>query len=173
MFSMCVIALLYTHILVVCKYLGLGIYVGTYVCTFRICSRWTEIRFASIHQTKIFTGLTSPEIESKEWKKIERKIDWQGTVRISADVKTWAALASCAVKPAFHDTDTDSNSPDTPTSLRPTRAISWSYSCGKLNDTPTFSRGCRRRCRCRCRRRGMRALKRIYLNEKQSANTGL
>jgi len=30
--------------------------------------------------------------------------------------------------------------PDTPTSLRPTRAIFWSYSCGKLNDTPTFSR---------------------------------
>ena len=28
------------------------------------------------------------------------------------------------VKPAFHDADTDSDSPDTPTSLRPTRAIS-------------------------------------------------
>jgi len=46
---------------------------------------------------------------------------------------------------------------------RPTRAISWSYSCGKLNDTPTFSRrssrGYRRGCRCRCpcRRRGMPA----------------
>ena len=48
---------------------------------------------------------------------------------------------------------------------RPTRAISWSYSCGKMNNTPTFSRrssrGCRRgcRCRCRCRRRGIRALR--------------
>jgi len=57
---------------------------------------------------------------------------------------------------------TDSDSPDTPTSLRPTRAISWSYSCdGKLNDTPTVarrsSRGCRRGCRCQFRRRGMRA----------------
>jgi len=33
--------------------------------------------------------------------------------------------------------------------------------CGKLNDTPTFSRrssrGCRRGCQCRCRRRGMPA----------------
>ena len=60
----------------------------------------------------------------------------------------------------------------TPTSLRgssptrPTRAISWSYSCGKLNvcDTPTFSRRSSRECRqgCRCRylrrRRGMPAL---------------
>jgi len=55
------------------------------------------------------------------------------------------------VKPAFHDAD----SPDTPTCLRPTRAISRSYSCGKLNDTPTFSRRFSRGCRCRCR--GMRA----------------
>jgi len=66
------------------------------------------------------------------------------------------------VKPAFHDTDTatDSDSPDTPTFLRPTRAISWSYSCGKLNDTPTFSQRSSRGCRlgCRCRRRGMWAL---------------
>ena len=40
-----------------------------------------------------------------------------------------------ALKPAFHDTDidTDTDSPDTHTSLRSTRAISWSYSCGKLN----------------------------------------
>jgi len=37
---------------------------------------------------------------------------------------------------------------------RPTRAISLSYSCGKLNDTPTFSRRSSRG----CRRRGMRAL---------------
>jgi len=28
--------------------------------------------------------------------------------------------------------------------------------CGKLNDTPTFSRRSSRGCRCRCRRRGMR-----------------
>jgi len=67
----------------------------------------------------------------------------------------------CCIKSAFHDADTDSDSPDTPTSLRPTRAISWSYSCSKLNDTPTFtrqsSRGCRRG--CWCRRRGMRSLR--------------
>jgi len=52
---------------------------------------------------------------------------------------------------------------------RQTRAISWSYFCGKLNDTPTFSRrfsrGCRRGCRCRyrrpSRRRGMPALGRV------------
>jgi len=30
----------------------------------------------------------------------------------------------CYFKPAFHDADTDSDSPDMPTSLRPTRAIS-------------------------------------------------
>ena len=100
-------------------------------------------------------------------------------------------------KPSFHKTDTDSDTPNTPTSLRPTpaissrhredprdsrksvsvsiafhdtdilhergssptrptRAISRSYSCGKLNDTPTFSRRSLRRCRRRCR--GMRAL---------------
>jgi len=43
---------------------------------------------------------------------------------------------------------------------RPTRSISWSYWCCKLNDTPTFSRRFSRRCRrgCRCRRRGMPAL---------------
>jgi len=45
---------------------------------------------------------------------------------------------------------------------RPTRAIFWSYSYGKLNDTPTFSRRssreCQRECRCRCRRRGIPAL---------------
>jgi len=38
-------------------------------------------------------------------------------------------------------------------------AISWSYSCGKLNDTPTFSRLSSRGCRCWCWRRGMRALR--------------
>ena len=56
-----------------------------------------------------------------------------------------AACLPC-VKLAFNDADTDtvtdSNSPDTPTSLRPTRTIS--------------SRGCWRGCRCQCR--GMRAL---------------
>jgi len=41
---------------------------------------------------------------------------------------------------------------------RPTRAILWSHSYGKLNDTPTFLR----RCRCRCRRRGM-----PFLGERQ------
>jgi len=65
------------------------------------------------------------------------------------------------IKPAFHDADTDSDSSDTPSSLRQIRAISWSYFCGKLNDTPTFSRrasrGCRQGCRCRCRRREVRA----------------
>ena len=34
------------------------------------------------------------------------------------------------IKPAFHDTDTDSVSPDTPTSLRPTHAISLRGSSG-------------------------------------------
>ena len=64
-------------------------------------------------------------------------------------------------KLAFHDADTDidflarilAHTSDT---------RDWSYSCGKLNDTPTFSRrssqGYRRGCRCRCRRRGMRAI---------------
>jgi len=42
---------------------------------------------------------------------------------------------------------------------RPTRAISRSYSYGEFNDTPTFSRGCRRGSPCQCRRRGMRALR--------------
>jgi len=37
------------------------------------------------------------------------------------------------MKPAFHDTDIDTDSPDTPASLRPTHAISWSYYCGKLH----------------------------------------
>jgi len=43
---------------------------------------------------------------------------------------------------------------------RPTRAISWSYSCGKLNNTPSFSLRSSRGCRCRCpyRRRAMPAL---------------
>jgi len=36
------------------------------------------------------------------------------------------------VKPAFHDTDIDTDT-DTSASLRQTRAISWRYSCGKLN----------------------------------------
>jgi len=44
------------------------------------------------------------------------------------------------------------------TSLCPTHAIFWSYSSGKLNDTPAFWRRSSRGCRCRCLRRGMRAL---------------
>jgi len=47
------------------------------------------------------------------------------------------------LKLAFHDANADTDSPDTPTSLRPTRAIS----------SPGSSRG------RRCRRRGMRALR--------------
>jgi len=52
-------------------------------------------------------------------------------------------------------TPTSSREGSSPT--RPTRVISWSYSCGKLNDTPTFSQRSSRGCRCRCR--GMRALR--------------
>jgi len=48
----------------------------------------------------------------------------------------YACVAS--IKPAFHNAHTDSDSSDMPTSLRPTSAIYWSYSCGKLNDMPTF-----------------------------------
>ena len=67
---------------------------------------------------------------------------------------------ACVIKLAFHDADTAtptraSSRGSSPT--RPTRAISWSYSCGKLNDTPTFSRRSSRGCRCRCR--GMRAIR--------------
>jgi len=48
------------------------------------------------------------------------------------DSGSFAPKPACdGLKPVFHDTDSDS--PDMPTSLRPTRAISWSYSCGKLN----------------------------------------
>ena len=58
-------------------------------------------------------------------------------------ISSYSALAeydkrNSVVKVAFHDakTDTDSDSPDTPTSLRPTRAIL-----------------ARKSARCRCRRR--------------------
>jgi len=44
-------------------------------------------------------------------------------------------LPVCSLKPAFHDSDIDTNTDtDSSTSLRPTRAISWSYSCDKLNE---------------------------------------
>ena len=67
------------------------------------------------------------------------------------------AVSRRSLKPTFHDSDTDflarilADTSDT-------RAISSSYSCGKLNDTPTFSRRSSRGCRRRCRRRGMWAL---------------
>jgi len=73
-----------------------------------------------------------------------------------------AALSWHSTMPTRTPTRTSSGG-SSPT--RPTRAISWSYSCGKLNDTPIFSRrssrGCRRGCPCRCRRRGMPAL--VYM----------
>jgi len=88
---------------------------------------------------------------------------------MTAGTKTRQALrARAAGKGAWnssfarrrHDTDTDTDIlarilADT----SGTRAISRSYSCGKMNDTPTFSRRSSRRCRrrCRCRRRGMRS----------------
>ena len=66
-----------------------------------------------------------------------------------------AALSWNSTTPTPTRTSSRGSSP-----TRPTRAISWSYSYGKLNDTPTFSRrsspGCRQG--CRCRRHGMRAL---------------
>jgi len=64
----------------------------------------------------------------------------------------------CAtVKPEFHDVDTDTDTDILARILADTSDTrDWSYSCGKLNDTPTFSRrsspGCRCRCRCPCRR---------------------
>jgi len=72
------------------------------------------------------------------WKCAGRKID------VSRDRPTAAFALShfrvhskhlyrSVVKAAFHDTDIETDSPDTPTSLRPTRAISWSYFCEKLN----------------------------------------
>ena len=59
------------------------------------------------------------------------------------------------VKLEFHDADTDTDIlarilADT------SDTRDWSYSCGKLNDTPTFSRRSLRGCRCRCH--GMPAL---------------
>jgi len=65
----------------------------------------------------------------------------------------------------------------TPTSLRgssptrPARAISWSYSYGKLNDTPTFSRRSSRG--CRCWRRGMRAYHSSHLISSDLISTNL
>ena len=63
---------------------------------------------------------------------------------------------------------------------RPTRAIEVIHDCGKLNDTPTFSRrssrSCRRGCRCRCWRRGMLALpaaERVQYNLRQLVHNSL
>jgi len=78
-------------------------------------------------------------------------------------VDSWLAVlgrscsCSCswrALKLEFHDTDTDTDIlarilADT------SDTRDWRYSCGKLNDTPTFLRRSPRG--CRCRRRGMRA----------------
>jgi len=67
----------------------------------------------------------------------------------------------CQLSP--HSTTPTPTRPTLPTSLRPTRAVSRSYSCSKLNDTLTrrSSRGCRRG--CRCRHRGIRALLRCAI----------
>jgi len=43
-------------------------------------------------------------------------------------------------KPAFHDADTGTDILARILADTSIRAISWSYSCGKLNDTPTSSR---------------------------------
>jgi len=77
------------------------------------------------------------------------------------------------VKLEFHDAD------DPRRHVRHT--ISWSYSYGKLNDTPTFSWrsswGCRRgstcrcRCPCPCRRRGMPAIMPASPNSTRRSST--
>jgi len=60
--------------------------------------------------------------------------------RVEPTTSRIASQRLLTVKAAFHDADTDTDLPDTPTSLRPTRA--------------TSSRGCRYQCQRRCR--GMR-----------------
>ena len=81
---------------------------------------------------------------------------WKTRHKISVDIRIFFSVlySSHSTTPTPTPTSSRGSSP-----TRPTRAISWSYSRGKLNDTPPFSRrssrGCRRGCRCRCR--GMRA----------------
>jgi len=80
---------------------------------------------------------------------------------VKVKVRSCVPHALLCVALSSHSTTPTSSRGSSPTRL--TRAISWSYSCSKLNDTPTFSRrssrGCRRGCRRWCRRRGMRALR--------------
>jgi len=77
-------------------------------------------------------------------------VDGRVTPTTAADVAVAAACSSTistensANKLAFHDADTDTDSPNTATILRPTHAIP--------------SRGSSRGSWCRCRRRGMRTI---------------